>query len=82
MPVLDRTPKTLSTETYVVVAEVQNLHIAGCKVATGDEISLNAAQARHWLDEQVIMTKADADAAKAAAAKPAKKAGATDGAAS
>jgi len=64
MPVFDRSPKTLPTETYVVVADVQNLHIAGRKVLAGDEIDLSAPVAAHWLTEGVLALKPAPKASK------------------
>ncbi|MBB4199054.1 hypothetical protein CCR94_16290 [Rhodoblastus sphagnicola] len=79
MPFFDRTPKTLPTQTYVVVADVENLHIAGRKVLKGNEITISAPVAAHWLSEGVIALKA---AASAAAAPAKTAASATDKAAS
>jgi len=73
MPVLDRSPKALPTEVYVVIEEVQNLHIAGRKVRKGDEITLSAPLADHWLNEGVIKLKSDVEAAAKQAAKSTEK---------
>lgn len=52
----NRFPKTTTAPKadYVVAVEVQNLHIAGRKVAKDDVLSLTAAQAAHWLSEGVL----------------------------
>jgi len=50
---------------YVVAVDVQNLHIAGRKVAKGDILSLTAMQAAHWVSEGVLKP------VKAVAAAPA-----------
>lgn len=55
-----------ATANYVVIAEVQNLHLAGRKVLKGDTIALTAAAAAHWLSEGVIELAPTATAATAA----------------
>lgn len=42
---------------YTVEVDVQNLHIAGRKVAKGDTLSLTAPEANHWIAEGVIKAK-------------------------
>lgn len=55
-----------ATANYVVIAEVQNLHISGRKVLKGDTIALTAAAAAHWLSEGVIELAPAASAPAAA----------------
>lgn len=56
----------MPTADYVVIANVENLHISGRKVLKGDTIALSAAAAAHWLSEGVIKLAA-AETAPAAA---------------
>jgi hypothetical protein len=53
--ILNRAPKPAAPKSkFVVIAEVQNVHIAGRKVLKGDTIDLSEAEAAHWLVEGVI----------------------------
>jgi hypothetical protein len=59
--ILNRTSKpTLPKSDYTIVVDVQNLHIAGRKVAKGHTLSLTAAEASHWVAEGVLRAGAAA----------------------
>jgi hypothetical protein len=56
--ILNRASKpALPKAGYTVEVNVQNLHIAGRKVAKGDTLSLTAPEASHWVAEGVIKAK-------------------------
>jgi hypothetical protein len=66
--ILNRASKApLPKAAYTVEVDVQNLHIAGRKVAKGDTLSLTAPEAAHWLAEGVLKA-AQADAPSSAEA--------------
>lgn len=73
MPPISRIPAPAPKISYTVVAEVQNLHIGGRKVAKGDTLEIPQAVAAHWLAEGVLEPAAAAPAAPAASAEPAER---------